>query len=98
MARSWSPLDDNTRGIWRPSLNMTERFAVPPQVWKPPSHHPKETSDERHAPLRADPEGPGRAAPHRPATDRSGPRAGAGLGPGVRYLPQRPQEHLVTDM
>ena len=33
MARSRSTFLDDARAIWRPSLNVKERFAVPPQVW-----------------------------------------------------------------
>jgi hypothetical protein len=36
MARSWSTFLDNARAIWRPSWNLNERFAVPPQVWNSP--------------------------------------------------------------
>jgi hypothetical protein len=33
MARSWSTFLVDARAIWRPSLNLKERVAVPTQVW-----------------------------------------------------------------
>jgi hypothetical protein len=88
MTRSWSTFHDNARSIRRPSLNVTERLAVPPQVGKPqrPSHHLEETNDDRHCPF---PRRSRRSGGELRLVDlpqvEAGHRAGAGLGRAVRY-------------